>query len=115
MPSKPTAQIYRESDIKTAGKLKSLLLLFDRALVLLHEARDNEKKRGPNIVKVQNILAQFEHSLDFESGGLAGDLFFLYDYLFEELQRRDERAIDTALRMVGDLRTAFAAVCRKPE
>jgi len=114
MPEKNKAIYYKEIDIKTAGKLKSLLLLFDRALVLLKQAKESPEKRNAIIVQTQNILAQLEQSLDFNRGGLAGDLFFVFDFLFEDLQRRDERAVDTALKMISGLRGAFAALSRKP-
>jgi flagellin-specific chaperone FliS len=115
MPAKNKVILYKETDIKTAGKLKSLLLLVDRGITLLTEAKENAGVRSGHIVKVQNILAQLEQMLNFDRGPQAGDLFFVYDYLFEELQNRDERGIETTLRMLTELRDTFKALSRKPK
>lgn len=107
------AEEYRKRDILTAGKLKSLLLLLNRALLLLKEAGRDPARRNVNIVKTQNILAQLERALDFRQGELAGQLFYLFDYIFAELSNRDDRAVATAINMLTTLKDTFTALSRK--
>ena len=104
---------YREMAIKSAGKLKSILMLLNRAIVYLKEIRENEALRSANITKAQNILAQLEQALNFDEGKLAGDLFFIFDYLFAELNRQDDNAVETSIKMLQDLKATFQAVQNK--
>lgn len=109
-PKKDETEQYREISIKSAGKLKSILLLVDRAILLLNQAKEDESLVPANIVKVQNILAQLERALNFKRGTSAGDLFFVYDYLFVELNNRDEQSINTSLNMLRDLKDIFLTI-----
>ena len=113
MPKKNESETYKEIAIKSAGKLKSLLLLVNRAILLLKEAKEDKEKTRENIIKTQNILAQLEKALNFKEGDLAGDLFFIYDYLFAELNNMDDKAIDTSIKMLTDLKETFTAIQKR--
>ena len=113
MPKKSDLDRFRETAIGSAGKLQSILHLVNRAIILLKETQTGKEKRAENLLKVRNILAQLERALNFREGGQAGGLFFIYDYLYDELTRGDDRAIATAIRMLSDLRDVYEAVRKK--
>ncbi|OGS37221.1 MAG: hypothetical protein A2293_15195 [Elusimicrobia bacterium RIFOXYB2_FULL_49_7] len=102
------AEEYKMRDILSAGKLKSIQLLLNRSLVLLKTAVAEPEKRNECIIKTQNILAQFEAALNFREGSLSGHLFYLFDYIFVELNHRDESALKTAIDMLTQLKETFA-------
>lgn len=110
MPKKAKIEEFLETALGSAGKLQTLILLVNRGIVLLKEAKVTPAVRQTNIVKTQNILAQLERALNFKKGKLAGNLFFIYDYLFDELSRRDSRGIDVSIRMLAQLRDTFTAL-----
>ncbi|OGJ93434.1 MAG: hypothetical protein A2350_13085 [Candidatus Raymondbacteria bacterium RifOxyB12_full_50_8] len=113
MAQEKKIDLYKKVAITSAGKLPSIVLLVDRAVILLKEAREDDEKRQANIIKTQNILAQLERALDFDAGDVAGSLFFIYDYLFAELNNRDDQALDTATKMLGELQETFKKIGKK--
>ena len=113
MPKKQKIDEFIETALGSAGKIQSLILLINRGIILLKEAGADPAKRNTNIVKTQNILAQLERALNFRQGKLAGNLFYIYDYIFDELSRRDDRGMDTAIRMLTQLRDTYTELHRK--
>ncbi len=113
MPKKAKVDQFIETALGSAGKIQSLILLLNRGIILLKEAKELPEKRNSAIVKTQNILAQLERALNFKRGKLAGNLFFIYDFIFDELSRRDARGIDTAINMMTQLRNTYSELCRK--
>lgn len=63
MNEQKAAQEYAKVNVRTAGVLKSYLLLIDRALVLLSHP---EFHTDPIRSRIQNILVQIQISLDLE-------------------------------------------------
>jgi len=113
MALKSDFEKFRDTAIGSSGKIASILILIDRAKALLREAKEDVVKRETNIVKTQNILAQLEMALNFREGAEASNLFLVYDFLFEELDKRDDHAIDTCDHMLTELRETLAAVKRR--
>ena len=104
---------FLNTAIGTSGTLASLLLLVDRAIVLLKESQQDVGARPENLRKVRNILAQLQMALNFKAGDVPRNLFFLYDYLYEELQVGDDLSLDGSLRLLGQLRDTLAELKRK--
>jgi flagellin-specific chaperone FliS len=113
MPKKSSYDEFLCAAFGSSGKLHTLILLIDRAIILLKEAQAAPGKRAENLVKAQNILAQLERALDFKRGKLSGNLFFIYDFIFDELSRRDSRGIRTALRLLGQLRDTYTELRKR--
>ena len=63
-------------------------MLYDGAVRFLHQAKEgfaekNIEKQHNNITKVQNIITEFESTLDMEAGGeFAKNLFNLYEFSY---------------------------------
>ena len=113
MPRKSKTEEFIETALGSAGKLPSLILLINRAIILLKEAKTAPGLRRQNIVKTQNILAQLERALNYRKGKLSGNLFFIYDFLFDELTRGDEKGIDLSINMLMQLRDTYAELHKK--
>jgi flagellin-specific chaperone FliS len=107
MPRKSKTEEFIETALGSSGRLHSLILLLNRAIILLKEAKAVPGTRRENVIKAQNILAQMERSLNYRQGKQTGNLFFIYDYVFDELSRRDDRGIETALSMLTQLRDTY--------
>ena len=113
MPRKHKIDEFIETALGSAGKLQSLIMLINRAIILLKESKAEPEKLNANIVKAQNILAQLERALNFKQGKLTPNLFFIYDYMFDELSRRDIQGIDTVLPILTQLRDAYTELHKK--
>lgn len=78
---------YKKTSIHTASKEQILLMLYQAAIKNCKkaiEAIENKDvpKKGEYIGKLQDIVIELNHSLDFEVGGkIAVELSSLYDYL----------------------------------
>ncbi len=113
----PYLKQYRQTQIETAPKEEILLMLYDGAVRFLHQAKEgfaekNIEKQHNNITKVQNIITEFESTLDMEAGGeFAKNLFNLYEFMSAQLLianvKKDERALDTVIKHMTSLRDTW--------
>ena len=102
----PYLKQYRQTQIDTAPKEQILLMLYDGAVRFLNQAKagfaeKNIEKIHNNIVKVQNIITEFESTLDMKTGGeFAQNLFALYEYINNQLLlaniKKREECLDEA-------------------
>ncbi len=65
---------YKKMQIETADPATLILMLFDRAIVLLDKAKNEiiEKQyeeKGYSLTKVNEIIAELSGTLDMEKGG----------------------------------------------
>lgn len=78
---------YKKTSIHTASKEQILLMLYQAAIKNCKKAieaieQKDIPKKGEYIGKLQDIVIELNHSLDFEVGGkIAVELSSLYDYL----------------------------------
>jgi len=114
------SQAYQNSRVLTAGKVGTVLVLLERAHLLLLEAkqpsaflgRSQEKTKNTlivdtespgtliqreKLVKVQNIMAQLQMGLNRRGGQSASAFFELYDFIWEACERGTPRALNNAL------------------
>ena len=106
----PYLKQYRQTQIDTAPKEQILLMLYDGAVRFLNQAKagfaeKNIEKIHNNIVKVQNIITEFESTLDMKTGGeFAQNLFALYEYINNQLLlaniKKREECLDEALKHI---------------
>lgn len=119
----PYLKQYRQTQMDTAPKEQILLMLYDGAVRFLHQAKEGllEKdiqKTHNNIVKVQNIITEFEATLDMDSGGeFAQNLFNLYEFLSRQLMianiKKDEKALNIVIKHMTELRDTWREAVRK--
>lgn len=113
----PYLKQYRQTQIDTAPKEQILLMLYDGAVRFLNQAKagfaeKNIEKIHNNIVKVQNIITEFESTLDMKTGGeFAQNLFALYEYINNQLLlaniKKREECLDEALKHMTELRDTW--------
>ena len=113
----PYLKQYRQTQIDTAPKEQILLMLYDGAVRFLNQAKagfaeKNIEKIHNNIVKVQNIITEFESTLDMKTGGeFAQNLFALYEYINTQLLlaniKKREECLDEALKHMTELRDTW--------
>lgn len=113
----PYLKQYKQTQIETAPKEEILLMLYDGAVRFLHKAKEgfaekNIEKQHNNIVKVQNIITEFESTLDMEAGGeFAKNLFNLYEFMSAQLLianvKKNEQALDIVIKHMTSLRDTW--------
>ncbi|MBL6988940.1 MAG: flagellar export chaperone FliS [Bacteriovoracaceae bacterium] len=78
---------YKKTSVHTASKEQILLMLYQAAIKSCKKSIEAIKKgdvatKGEQIGKLQDIVIELNHSLDFEVGGdIARDLSALYDFV----------------------------------
>ena len=123
MPINPYLKQYKKTQIDTTPKEQILLMLYDGAVRFLHQAKEgfaekNIEKIHNNLIKVQNIITEFETTLDMENGGeFAQNLFALYEFMNRQLVRanmkKDEGALDIVIKHMTELRDTWREAVKK--
>ncbi len=122
-PQKPDS--YRKTQIETANPATLILMLFDRAIVLLDKSKkeilekDYEKK-GYSLTKAYDIITELTVSLDMEKGGeIAVSLKRLYGFVLQQIvdadRELDTNKIDNARKVVSELRESWASIKDNPD
>ncbi|MGR3175260.1 MAG: flagellar export chaperone FliS [Candidatus Scalindua sp.] len=119
------AESYKKMQIQTANPATLILMLFDRAIVLLDKAKNEilEKQhedKGYTLTKANEIIAELAGSLDMEKGGeIASSLSRLYNFVMREILDADKNlntnAIDNARRIVSELRESWVSIKDNPD
>jgi len=119
------ADSYRRLQIETADPATLILMLFDRAIVLLDKAKNEvlEKQyeeKGYTLTKANEIIAELSGSLDMEKGGkIASSLLRLYSFVMRQIIDADinlnTKAIDNARRVVSELRESWVSIKDNPD
>jgi flagellin-specific chaperone FliS len=113
MPRKEPIEKFMRTAIGSAGTISSIILLIDKAIVLLKEMCVSPEKRTENNRRIRNILAQLQMALNYSEGSSADSLFTLYDYLYEEMLIGDEQSIASAEKLLIQLKETFKELKKK--
>ncbi len=118
---------YRETQIKTAGQITLIIMLYDGAIRNIKLAIENVHGGhceydaiNNHIIKAQDIISELMISLDFEKGGdIARNLFDLYMYINRKLLEANMKKTTGPLEEVRDLlsqlRDAWSRISQKSE
>jgi flagellar protein FliS len=111
---------YREAELSSASPGQLVVMLFDKILLTLRRARiaaeaRKIEERVELLLKANEMITELRISLDFEQGGaISQNLDALYAFslrqLFEASRSGDVAKIDGVLRVMSELRDAFAQV-----
>ena len=107
------AGLYNRVQIETADQAAIIKLLHHKCVRLIQvslQAASPDRKR---LNAAQNILAQFEHSLNTKEA-LSQNFFLLYDYCYSQLETNNPDAHRVALSIVTKIRDAFDAKLHRP-
>lgn len=118
------ADSYRRMQIETADPATLILMLFDRAIVLLDKAKKEilakqYEQKGYSLSKANEIIAELASSLDMEKGGeIATSLSRLYNFVMRQIIDADmnlnTKAIDNARRIVSEVRESWSSIKDNP-
>ncbi len=111
---------YKKSQIETADQLTLILMLYDRAILLLDKAKKEilEKKheeKHHSLTKARDIVFELIQSLDQDKGGeIAFSLLRLYDFVVREIMNADTnqntKSIDNAKGILSELRKSWKEI-----
>ena len=116
---------YRETDIKTAGQGKLIVMLYDEAVkqlsIAIKELEKDSKaldKVNSAVIRAQDMITELTTSLDFERGGdIAQNLFNLYMYFNNRLLdgniRKDKKPLIEVRTHLMELRGAWFQISKK--
>lgn len=114
------AVAYRDREIQTASPGRLVVLVFDCALSNLLRARralqtGNVEERITAVGKARDAIMELLVTLNVEQGGaIARNLQSLYAYILSELvdvaRRQDGAHLETIIKLVTDLRSAFETI-----
>ena len=114
---------YKQTQINTASQGNLIVMLYDGMIKFLNIAVENMAPRtydlvNTNILKTQDIISELMMSLNVDEGGqVAQNLLSLYVYfkkrLIEANIQKDAKIIQEILKMVTELRDAWAQISTK--
>ncbi len=115
---------YKKSQVETVNQLSLILMLYDKAILLLGKAREeiSEKKheeKHDSLTKACNIVFELMQSLDRDKGGeIAASLSRLYGFVVHQILDADTnlniKALDTAKTILSELRTSWEGIKDDP-
>jgi flagellar protein FliS len=115
---------YKKSQVETVDQLSLILMLYNRAILLLGKAREeiSEKKheeKHESLTKACNIVLELMQSLDQDKGGeIATSLSRLYGFVVHEILDADTnlniKALDMAITTLSELRTSWEDIKDDP-
>lgn len=118
-------QAYIQTTFSTVGQGEILVLLYDGAIKFLTQAKEKIREKdagakGMLISKALDIINELDGSINMDVGGaLAKNLHQLYfvcsTRLLRANLRMDTDAVDSVLRILTDLRNAYASIVNTPE
>ncbi len=113
-----TGSRYREAELASATPGQLVVMLFDKCLLTVRRAETafaagDVEGRVEQVCKAADMITELRASLDFEAGGaISTQLDALYAFVLGELfaanRHQDPARLTPVLRIVGDLREAFA-------
>lgn len=119
------ANVYREREVLTASPEKLVVITFDHILVNLRRARlaieaGNIELRAQSLGKAREGVMELWMSIDLERGGdVAANLHALYSFVVRELlevgRTREIAKVDSVVKIIGNLREAFATIAADPK
>lgn len=119
------AHAYFKTNVSTTDQGHLLIMLYDGALKFLQQAREkilakDYAAKGILISKVIDIINELSGSLNIEKGGsLATNLNNLYFLctarLLQANLKLDLNALDSVVKIIEGLRSAYAEILNRPE
>ncbi|KHE91933.1 MAG: flagellar export chaperone FliS [Candidatus Scalindua rubra] len=113
----PQTKTYKKSQVDTASPIGLVIMLYDRAIVLLNKAKIeiSEKQyeaKGHTLDKATEIIFELLTTLDKDKGGeIASSLSNLYNFILREItdanSKLNSKPLDNAIRILSELRESW--------
>ncbi|MFP4521115.1 MAG: flagellar protein FliS [Fibrobacterota bacterium] len=104
---------YKKVNILSAGKIKSLQLLVEKALAECRLAVADRDKSAEILANVRDIMVQLQMALDLDNGDVPRNLFFLYDYIYECAEENTSESLNKAVTILKRIREMLLEIERK--
>ncbi len=124
METYPT-DTYRKSQVETASPLDLIIMLYDRAIILLDKAikEISEKKyeeKNTSLGKATDIVFELLTILDNDKGReIASSLSKLYNFVIREITNANTslntKELDNAKRILKELRESWISLKNNPD
>ena len=110
------AEQYQKNAHKVASNEQLVLLIFEKAITLMWEAREklNEGQKIETVDTlhlVRRLFMELQASLDEEGGDVSGNLHQLYTYILKEVStagfKGDLQALENAIAVAEQLYEGF--------
>lgn len=121
----PQTKSYRKLQVETASSISLVLMLYDRAIVLLEKAENeiSEKRyeaKGKTLDKVSDIIFELLTTLDKDKGGeIASSLANLYNFVLREITNANlnlnTKALGNAKKILSGLRESWESIKNNKE
>ncbi len=122
-PYASAQQAYTESSVLTAPPEKLVIMLYDGAIRFLNVGA--VAMRGGDFVQARErvrraeaIIDELNYSLDMTQGEVAVRLRSIYifskKHLLQANLQRDPEALDTVVKLLGELREAWESIAGRP-
>ena len=119
------ADSYKKSQVETADQLSLILMLYDRAILLLDKAEKEisegkYEEKHHSLMKAHDIVFELIQSLDQDKGKeIAASLLILYDFVIREIMDADTnlntKALDNAKGILTELRMSWKDIETSPD
>ena len=106
---------YRQQDVLTANPIDVIVMLYDalKKNILVGRkkiAKNDVQGAHDHLIKAQQIVVELVNSLDM-SYEISGNLLDIYEFILRTLEeanlKKDEKALEPLVEIVGDLREAW--------
>ena len=114
---------YVKNSVETASPIEQIIMLYDRAIVSLKDAKTNIEQKDikakvANITRASDIVRALDSALDFEKGGeIAQNLHLLYDFILSQLPlahaRNDVKLLDDLIEILENLKEGWEGIRSK--
>ena len=115
---------YKKSQVETVDQLSLIIMLYDKAILLLGKARveiseEKHEEKHDSLTKACNIVFELMQSLDQDKGGeIADSLSRLYSFVVREIMDADTnlniKALDNAKGILSELRESWEGIKSDP-
>ncbi len=116
----PQTKSYKKLHVETASPVDLVLMLYDRAIVLLDKAKNeiSEKQyeaKNSTLGKASDIIFELITILDKDKGGeIASSLSSLYNFVLREITDANSslntKALDNAKKILSELRESWESI-----
>ncbi len=116
----PQTKSYKKLQVETASPIGLVVMLYDRAIVLLNKAKNeiSEKQyeaKGHTLDKASDIIFELLTTLDKDKGGeIASSLANLYNFVLREIMNANSKlntkSLDNAVKILSELKESWESI-----
>ncbi len=116
---------YKKSQVETANPIDLIIILYDRAIILLDKAineiiEEKYEEKNTSLTKATDIVFELLTALDNDKGGeIATSLSRLYNFVIREITnastRINTKKLDNTKKILSELRESWVSIKNNPD